>query len=102
MSQIALTSSRHRRRKIMDKAMTVVAYLCALAAIVPLALVLIYVAVKGLGAWSPQFFTGLPQLNTGYFVDGSHAEYAKANARYVVRVPEGVNALEAAPLNCAG
>jgi phosphate transport system permease protein len=25
-------------------------------------LVLVYVAVKGLGAWSPQFFTGLPQL----------------------------------------
>jgi phosphate transport system permease protein len=42
--------------------MTVVAYLCALAAIVPLALVLIYVAAKGLGAWSPEFFTGLPKL----------------------------------------
>ena len=42
------------------------------------------------------------QLNTGYSIDGSHAEYAKANARYVVRVPEGVNALEAAPLSCAG
>ena len=46
----------------MDKAMTVLAYLCTLAAIVPLTLVLIYVAVKGLGAWNPQFFTGLPQL----------------------------------------
>jgi phosphate transport system permease protein len=46
----------------MDKAMTVLAYLCTLAAVVPLALVLIYVAVKGLSAWSPQFFTGLPQL----------------------------------------
>jgi propanol-preferring alcohol dehydrogenase len=42
------------------------------------------------------------QLNTGYSIDGSHAEYAKANARYVVRVPEGVHALEAAPLSCAG
>ncbi|MEJ7843848.1 MAG: alcohol dehydrogenase AdhP [Rubrobacter sp.] len=42
------------------------------------------------------------QLNTGYFIDGSHAEYAKANAKYVVRVPEGVNAFEAAPLSCAG
>ena len=42
------------------------------------------------------------QLDTGYFIDGSHAEYAKANARYVVRVPEGVSALEAAPLSCAG
>ena len=42
------------------------------------------------------------QLNTGYFLDGSYAEYAKANAKYVGRVPEGVNPLEAAPLTCAG
>ena len=62
MSQFAVTSARYQRRKLLDKAMTVVAYLCTLAAIVPLVLVLVYVAVKGLGAWSPQFFTGLPQL----------------------------------------
>jgi alcohol dehydrogenase, propanol-preferring len=42
------------------------------------------------------------QLNTGYFLDGGHAEYAKANAKYVGRVPEGVSPLEAAPLTCAG
>jgi phosphate transport system permease protein len=62
VSQLAVTSGRYRRRKLMDKAMTVLAFLCTLAAIVPLALVLAYVGVKGLGAWSPQFFTGLPQL----------------------------------------
>ncbi|HZB83217.1 MAG TPA: phosphate ABC transporter permease PstA [Rubrobacteraceae bacterium] len=62
MSQFVVTSARYQRRKLLDKAMTVVAYLCTLAAIVPLVLVLVYVAVKGLGAWSPQFFTGLPQL----------------------------------------
>ena len=62
MSQLAITSARYRRRKLLDKVMTVVAYLCTLAAIVPLVLVLAYVATKGLGAWSPQFFTGLPQL----------------------------------------
>lgn len=42
------------------------------------------------------------QLNTGYLIDGSYAEYAKANARYVGRVPAGVSPLEAAPLTCAG
>lgn len=62
MSQLAITSGRYRRRKVLDNVMTVLAYLCTLAAVVPLALVLIYVAVKGLGAWSPQFFTTLPQL----------------------------------------
>ena len=65
MSQLVVSTNRYRWRKLLDKVMTLVAYLCALAAIVPLALVLIYVAAKGLGAWSPQFFTGLPQLFGG-------------------------------------
>jgi propanol-preferring alcohol dehydrogenase len=42
------------------------------------------------------------QLNTGYAIDGGHAEYAVADARYVVRVPDGIDAAEAAPLTCAG
>ncbi len=42
------------------------------------------------------------QLNTGYAVDGGHAECLIAEARYAVRVPDGVPALEAAPLTCAG
>jgi propanol-preferring alcohol dehydrogenase len=42
------------------------------------------------------------QLNTGYFLDGAYAEYAKAFARYVGKVPANVNPLEAAPLTCAG
>ncbi len=42
------------------------------------------------------------QLNTGYAVDGSYAEYAKGFAKFVGRVPEGVSPLEAAPLTCAG
>ncbi len=44
----------------------------------------------------------LAQKNTGYGVDGGFAEYVKANARFVVRVPEGVDPLDAAPLTCAG
>ena len=42
------------------------------------------------------------QRNTGYSIDGSYAEYAKASARYVAKVPDGVDPLDAAPLTCAG
>ena len=42
------------------------------------------------------------QQNTGYSIDGAHAEYALADARYVVGVPDGVTAFDAAPLTCAG
>jgi propanol-preferring alcohol dehydrogenase len=44
----------------------------------------------------------LEQKNTGYSIDGSFAEYAKAYGRYVVKVPEGVDPVDAAPLTCAG
>ncbi len=42
------------------------------------------------------------QQNTGYSIDGGHAEYAVADARFAVRVPDGVDPFEAAPLTCAG
>ncbi|GIH94333.1 zinc-dependent alcohol dehydrogenase [Planobispora siamensis] len=42
------------------------------------------------------------QQNTGYALNGGHAEYAVAHADYVVPVPEGVSPVEAAPLTCAG
>ena len=42
------------------------------------------------------------QRNTGYSVDGTFAEYARAHGRFVVRVPEGIDPVEAAPLTCAG
>jgi len=42
------------------------------------------------------------QRNTGYSVDGGFAEYVKAHARYVVKVPAGVDPFDAAPLTCAG
>jgi propanol-preferring alcohol dehydrogenase len=44
----------------------------------------------------------LEQQNTGYSVDGSFGEYAIADARYVVQVPEGLDPFDAAPLTCAG
>jgi propanol-preferring alcohol dehydrogenase len=42
------------------------------------------------------------QRNTGYSIDGGYAEYATASARYVAKVPDGVDPLDAAPLTCAG
>jgi alcohol dehydrogenase, propanol-preferring len=42
------------------------------------------------------------QLNSGYSVNGAYAEYALAYDRGVVEVPDGVSALDAAPLSCAG
>lgn len=42
------------------------------------------------------------QLNTGYSVDGGHAEFAKAHGSYVGKVPTGVDPEDAAPLTCAG
>jgi propanol-preferring alcohol dehydrogenase len=39
---------------------------------------------------------------TGYTVDGGYAEYAVARADFVVRLPEALDDLHAAPLLCAG
>jgi propanol-preferring alcohol dehydrogenase len=42
------------------------------------------------------------QINTGYGTDGGFAEYVVGWARHVVRVPDGIDPLDAAPLTCAG
>jgi propanol-preferring alcohol dehydrogenase len=42
------------------------------------------------------------QRNTGYSIDGGFAEYAVADATYVVPVPDAVSSFDAAPLTCAG
>jgi alcohol dehydrogenase, propanol-preferring len=39
---------------------------------------------------------------TGYLVNGGYAEYAKANAKFVGKVPHAVDPLAAGPLACAG
>jgi propanol-preferring alcohol dehydrogenase len=44
----------------------------------------------------------LSQQNAGYSVDGSYAEYCKADSHYVVKIPDGINYIDAAPLFCAG
>jgi propanol-preferring alcohol dehydrogenase len=44
----------------------------------------------------------LAQRNSGYSVDGAYAEYALAEERFAVPVPDAVSSLDAAPLTCAG
>jgi propanol-preferring alcohol dehydrogenase len=42
------------------------------------------------------------QHNTGYSCDGGFAEYVVASARFVARLPVGVNFAQIAPILCAG
>jgi len=42
------------------------------------------------------------QQNTGYSVNGGFADYVLAPAAYVGRIPEGLNAIDVAPILCAG
>jgi len=42
------------------------------------------------------------QVNTGYGRDGTYSEMVVANAKFVVKVPHGIDPLDAAPLTCAG
>jgi len=44
----------------------------------------------------------LSQANTGYSVNGGFAEYTVGYARHAVRVPDGIDPADAAPLTCAG
>src|ERR1039457_2304916 len=42
------------------------------------------------------------QKITGVTVDGGYAEFVKASATHALKIPDGLSALEAAPLFCAG
>ncbi len=44
----------------------------------------------------------LEQQNMGYSIDGGFGEEAVAYSRYVVKVPDGIDPFDAAPLACAG
>ena len=44
----------------------------------------------------------LAQQNAGYSVDGSYAEYCKAHGDYVIKIPDNLSYVAAAPLFCAG
>lgn len=60
MSGIPQNSGNYRRRKLVDKTMTVLAYACAVIAFIPLAAITFEVVRKGLPAWDVGFFTDLP------------------------------------------
>lgn len=59
---LAEATTRYKRRKLVDRLMTALAYLCTAAAIVPLTWIVVYVIYRGIGAWDAEFFTALPQL----------------------------------------
>ncbi|HEU5322523.1 MAG TPA: alcohol dehydrogenase AdhP [Methylomirabilota bacterium] len=42
------------------------------------------------------------QKNTGYSVNGAHAEYVVAAAAYTIPVPDGLDDVHVAPIMCAG
>ncbi len=86
---ILTLSSNVRRRQLVDRIMTILAYSCTLLAVVVLGLVLTYVVYRGLGAWSPDFFTGLPEL----FGDGGGIK----NALYGTLVIVGIAVLIGVP-----
>lgn len=44
----------------------------------------------------------LAQHNAGYSVDGGYAEFCLAAADYLVKIPDGISFVDAAPLFCAG
>lgn len=52
-----------------------------------------------LGGWETLCYQ---QKNTGYSVNGSFAQYALADARYVGHLPSNIGFVEAAPVLCAG
>lgn len=41
-------------------------------------------------------------LYTGYHMNGGYADFCRADARYVVKIPDELGFIEAAPLFCAG
>ena len=60
MSGTPQNAGNYRRRKFIDKVMTVLAYACAVIAFIPLAAITFETVRRGLPAWDLEFFTGLP------------------------------------------
>lgn len=44
----------------------------------------------------------LESVYTGYLVNGGYADYCRADGNYVVKIPDELSFIEAAPLFCAG
>lgn len=88
------TSGSYRRRKTVDRIMTVLAYACATLAIVPLTWIILYVIYRGVGAWDAEFFTALPQLfgDGGGVRNGIVGTFVIVGLATLIGVPVGVMA----------
>ncbi|CAN5338247.1 phosphate ABC transporter permease PstA [soil metagenome] len=94
MTTLSRTPHGYERRKLINNTMTVLAYLCAAAAIIPLTWIIIHVIIKGLGAWDLEFFTGLPQLfgDGGGVRNGIVGTFVVMGLATLMGVPVGVMA----------
>lgn len=90
MSSITRNTDDYRRRKLADRMMTVLAYVCTLIAVVPLAAIIFEVIRKGFPAWDAQFFTDTPST----FGDGGGVYNAIIGSGIIV----GIAALIAIPV----
>lgn len=88
------TSSSYRRRKIVNRLVTILAYACTALAIVPLTWIVLYVIYRGFGAWDAEFFTGLPQLfgDGGGVSNGIVGTLVIVGLATLIGVPVGVMA----------
>ena len=94
MSSLSMSSTRYRRRKFVNQVMTILAYVCTAAVIIPLVWIIVYVIIKGLGAWNTEFFTDLPKLfGTGGGVrNGIVGTFVITGLATLMGVPVGVMA----------
>lgn len=74
--------------------MTVIAYVCTALAVLPLTWIIIYVVIKGLGAWDANFFTALPQSfgDGGGVRNGIVGTFVVVGLATLIGVPVGVMA----------
>ena len=94
MSSLSGTSGRYKQRKRADRIMTAAAYACTALAVIPLTWIVIYVVVKGLGAWDVEFFTSLPQSfgDGGGVRNGIVGTFVVVGLATLIGVPIGVMA----------
>ncbi|MBX6750196.1 MAG: phosphate ABC transporter permease PstA [Micromonosporaceae bacterium] len=91
-------SALSRGRRIADVALRVAVWLCLIVAVVPLALVVYFVVVRGLPQWTPEFFDFAGRLTTRYQAEGG----SMAPAIVGTLLTTGVAALIAIPLGVLG
>src|SRR5690606_20084388 len=91
-------SALSRGRRIADVALRVAVWLCLIVAVVPLALVVYSVVVRGLPQGTPEFFDFAGRLTTRYQAEGG----SMAPAIVGTLLTTGVAALIAIPLGVLG